>query len=301
MSDTFNPRTSKYRRPRSYFSLPGLILGLALGIGGALFYAWNLAPTEEFNTEPWQLNASDKAQYLVAIMLDYSYDGDLNLAVQRLVELRLPGDPIQAVADTACQLASSGYVDSSSGLRAIQAMIDFYRSQGRSGCADMLILPDTPAPTLINVEVATPTLEPVASKTPTPEVSPTVTPTQSFVVVPTTAPQSSFRLVRLEPFCSTELPGIIEVYVQNSNGDGIPGQAVRVRWRDGESTFYTGLKPERGPAYADFLMENGVSYTIDMPGLSNSSDTPITAAACTVPETGEPSIQSYRAVFRPSG
>ena len=300
MSDNFNPRTSKYRRPRNYFSLSGIIVGLVVGIGGALFYAWNFAPIEEFDTEPWQLNAQDKAHYMVAIMLDYAYDGDLNRAVDRLVQLRLPGDPIQAVADTACQLASSGYIDSSSGLRGIQAMMEFYQSQGRSGCADMLIAQVSPQPTsVINVVVPTSTLPPPPSKTPTPEVTVAATAT-TFVVVPTNEPQSSFSLVRLEPFCSTELSGIIEIYVQDGSGDGIPGQAVRVRWRSGESTFFTGLKPERGPAYADFQMETNVSYTIDMPGLSNSSDTPISATACTT-DAGEQSIQSYRAVFRPSG
>jgi hypothetical protein len=301
MSDNFDPRTSKYRRPRNYFSLPGLIIGLVIGIGGAIFFAWNLSPVEEFDTDPWQLNDQDKANYMVAIMLSYSYDGDLTRAVERLNDLRLPGgDPIQTVADTACRLASSGYIDSSSGLRGIQAMIDFYRLQGRAGCADSFVLPVSPVPTLVNVEVPTSTLPPPATKTPTPEVTLIATSTSSVFTVPTNEPQSSFRLVRLEEYCSQELPGLIEVYVQDSSGDGISGRAVRVRWRDGESTFYTGLKPERGPAYADFQMTTGISYTIDMPGLSNPSDTPISATTCTVETTGEQSIQSYRAVFRPS-
>ncbi|NWF69363.1 MAG: hypothetical protein HXY40_09780 [Chloroflexi bacterium] len=298
----YNPRTSKYRRPRSYFSLPGLLIGLALGIGGALVFAWNFAPVVEFDTEPWQLDRDARARYIVAIMLAYSYDGDLNLAVQRLIDLRLPGDPIQAVADTACQLASTGYVDSSSGLRAIRAMIAFYQSQGRTGCAELLIPADSAAPTTVfEIVVPTSTLPPVATKTPTPEADANFTPTPLRVIVATSAPQSRFSLVRLETFCSVELPGIIEVYVQNSSGDGIPGQAVRVRWVDGESTFYTGLKPERGPAYADFQMQPGLAYTLDMPGQSNASDSALAATPCIVPETGDSSLQSYRAVFRPSG
>jgi hypothetical protein len=300
MSDNFDPRTSKYRRPRNYFSLPGLLFGLVLGIGGALVYAWNLAPVEEFDTEAWQLNTTDRAHYIVAIMLDYNYSGDLNRAVERLVQLRLPGDPIQVVADTACELASTGYINNSSGLRGIQAMMTFYQSQGRTGCADLLIVPNTPMPTVLNIEAPTATLPPPATKTPTPEITLAASPT-TFVVVPTNAPQSSFELVRLEEFCSTQLPGIIEVYVQDGGGDGIAGQPVRVRWSGGEDTFFTGLKPERGPAYADFQMEQGISYTVDMPGLSNASSSPISATPCTDPENNQDSLLSYRAVFRPSG
>jgi hypothetical protein len=134
-------RGSKYRRPRRPISLAGLLVGLVLGIAGGLVYAWVIDTRVEFDTEPWQLKKADRAQYIVAIALDYSYDGDLARAIERLIALKPQGDPIQEVADVACDLATTGYVENSSGLRAIQAMMTFYQLQGRSGCADTLIAP----------------------------------------------------------------------------------------------------------------------------------------------------------------
>lgn len=90
---------------------------------------------------------------------------------------------------------------------------------------------------------------------------------------------------------------MIEVRVQDFEGTGLPGQPVRVRWTDGESTFYTGLKPERGPSYADFEMEAELSYTVEMPGLSDPSTTPLVADSCFT-EFGDQSVTSYRVVFR---
>lgn len=98
-----------------------------------MVYAWVVNPRVEFNTEPWQLNETDRANYIAGVTLQYSYDSDLAKAVNRLVVLRLPGDPIQAVADTACKLASSSYVDNSSGQRAVRSMMTFYQLQETYG------------------------------------------------------------------------------------------------------------------------------------------------------------------------
>jgi hypothetical protein len=93
---------------------------------------------------------------------------------------------------------------------------------------------------------------------------------------------------------------VIEVFVQDFNGQGIPAQAVRVRWDDGESTFFTGLKPERGLGYADFQMEAGKGYIIDMPGRSDPSTQPMVADTCFTAD-GQQAITLYRVFFRQIG
>ncbi|HLU11249.1 MAG TPA: hypothetical protein VK003_16365, partial [Oceanobacillus sp.] len=75
----------KYRRPRRFFSITGVIIGLILGVAGGLYIAWELMPVQEVDVEPWQLREEDKAHYIVAVALSYSYDGDLNTAVKRLL------------------------------------------------------------------------------------------------------------------------------------------------------------------------------------------------------------------------
>jgi hypothetical protein len=290
---------SRYDRPRAYISWFALVLGIGLGVAGGIFYTWTIAPVEETDTAPWQLNTEDRAHYLVAIMLNYVHNGDLSAAVRKLVDLRLPGaDPIQEVANTACNLARSGYVDSSSGLRAIGALMTFYQGQGKSGCADELIASDQATPEgVVQVVLPTPTLVPPASKTPTPPglIQSSATPPPQFI--PTNPPaQRAFDILPISSFCSTEIVGVIEARVRDLGSVEIPGQPIRVRWDEGESTFYTGLKPERGQGYADFKMEPGRAYIIEMPGLSDPSSNPLVADPCFT-DAGEESITSYQVFF----
>lgn len=291
---------SRYDRPRSYVSWGALFFGLVLGIVGGLFFAWNVAPTEEFDTAPWQLVEEDRWNYMVALMLNYSYDGDLARTFEGLADLRIEGDPIQKVADVACLLARSGYVDSTSGENAIRSMMQFYRLQNRTSCADELISLADVAPTSAVIMASTPTRTPPPTKTPTPQGQIAPTQDSEFLrIVPTVESQSDFRLARLESFCDADISGMIEVYVQNADGSPVSGELVKVAWNEGESVFMTGLKPERGRDYADFEMTLNTGYIIEIPGKSDPSTQQIVALGC-VAETGEQSITSYRAVFRPS-
>lgn len=292
-------RRSRYDRPRRLVSWTGLLLGLLLGVAGGFIITRTLAPAEEINTTPRQLRPEDKAAYMVAIMLNYTYDGNLIRTVNQLLQLDLPGDPIAAVAETACALASSGYASSASGERGIRSMMAFYQAQGQRGCADEL-LPPVAAPTRTQVVVAsTPTLPPPPTKTPTPPGAEAPDLSLTLRVVPTVQPQRRFEAIRVEPFCDVEFPGVIEVRVRQRNAAPIPGQRVRVRWEGGESIFATGLKEERGLDYADFTMEPDRSYTVDLPGESNPTN-PLSAVPCTDPSNNQPSLRSYYVVFVPS-
>lgn len=297
------PPRSRYNRPRRLFSVWGLVIGLFIGIGGALTYAWVVNPVQEVSTEPWQLRPEDRAHYIVAITLAFRGDSDLNKAVERLIELRgdnFNADIFQQVADAACRLASTGYVDSNSGLTAIRGMMTFYQLQGRTGCADTLLpAGDIPPTSVVVIDASTPTLPPPATKTPTPVSEVQATPTPPRVIVPTSVPQRDFVLANVSTFCNASISGVIEVFVQDFGGVGIAGMPVRVRWDEGEDIFYTGLKPERGPAYADFQMEEGKGYIIDMPGRADPSAQQLVAAACTT-DAGRPALVSYRAVFLPA-
>jgi hypothetical protein len=306
------PARSRYYRPRRHISWAGIIIGLVIGLSGGLYFAWEVSPVEEFDTEPWQLRGQDQAHYLVALMIAYAHDGDLSRTVQGLQDMRLPNDPIQHVADVACNLARSGYVDSNSGLNAIRSMMQFYQGQGRRGCADELVPLEPQATEAVEVIIApTPTSLPPPTKTAIPEAAgtPAATPivdvntADADTILPRTpagignVTQRSFRLVRLEQFCDANISGMIEVFVRDLGGVDLPGQRIRVRWDGGESIFLTGLKPERGASYADFKMEANTGYTIDMPGMSDPSRQ-IIASRC-VDESGTESLWSYQAVFIP--
>ncbi len=293
--DTLPLRSERYRRPRRLVNGWALFFGVCIGLALGLFYAWQIAPVQEIDTLPRQLRPQDKAHYVVAVGLRFAYDSDLARAVESLIALELGTDPFQAVADIACDLARSGYVDSTAGVRGVRALKTFYQLQGKAGCADVLI-PDVSSPQVVEVLVPTPTatLPPPPSKTPLPA---DVTPTAAGVfVVPTTPPQRTYSGRIVSTFCDVNLSGIIEVFVQQVGGQGVAGQTVRVRWDGGESRFVTGLKPERGAAYADFQMEAGRAYTIDMPAQADPLPNPIEARPCTT-ESGATAVTSYRVVF----
>lgn len=294
------PTDTKYSRTRRLVSWWGLFIGLALGLGGGLFYAWNIAPLEEFDTAPYQLRQEDKTHYVVAVMLSYAYNSNLGQTINRLSELSLGLDPIGAVATAACDLARSGYVDSSAGVRAIRYMQTFYALQGRQGCADNL-LPDVEVvlEATVMVPTQTPTLPPPPTKTPTPR--PDAEPTQpGFVVVPTSVPERAYEGRIAGTYCNSELTGLIEVRVVDFNGQGIGGEMIRVRWDGGEDRFVTGLKPERDVEYADFRMEAGRSYIVDMPGQSDPLSSTVEATPCTT-SNGEQATTSYYVTFRRVG
>ncbi len=291
---------SRYARPRRFLSWTWLIIGLIIGISGGLYFAWEVEQLEEFDTVPRQLQIEDRQRYAVAILLEYNQTNDLDTAIQRLVELNLPGDdPIQAVAEIACDLVSTGYASNNSGLRAVRVMMTFYQNLERSGCADDLLpIDSTPIPDRVVGVAATSTLPPPASKTPTPVGTIIPTPTPQSVALPTTVNNRQFNYFVQSTFCDEELSNLIEVRVVESDGiTPVPGQPIRVRWDAGESLFFTGLKPERGADYADFEMDVDTQYVIEMPGLSDPSPIPLSAESCIDPDTGGSALRSYRVVF----
>lgn len=295
-------RRSRYERPRTYISWTVLVMGVILGVLAGVNFAWNIEPIEEVDTSPRQLREDAKTEYAVAILLDYGYTNDLGETVQRLSDLDLDGDdPIQSVADIACDLASTGYANSSSGIRAVQVMMRFYQGQGRTSCADELIPVNIidGSSSVVQMTVPTSTPQLISTKTPTPIGTPisVATPTSAPATLAPNINTANFEVIDVRTFCDSELSGIIEVRVWEGNNDPYPGQAVRVRWNGGESVFFTGLKPERGFDFADFQMEAGVEYTIDMPGLSDPYPTPLSAGSCDV-GNGNTAITSYRVWFR---
>lgn len=299
--DTLAP-DSRYYRPRlsRMVSWTGLVLGLLMGMVVGLVYTWTVNPLQLEDIHPHQLEPSARASYIAAIALSFAYNPNLEQATDRLLAA-VPGgrDPFQEMADVACTLAQSGYVSSSSGIKAVSAMKTFYQLQGRTGCADdLLLVANAPTP-VVTVVLPTPTPMPPPTKTPT--IAPTSLPTNTPlpIFVPTAPPLETYILINVITFCDVTRSGIIEAFVQDFNGAGIPGQPVRVRWENGEDVFYTGLKPERSPGYADFTMEANVAYTIDMPQRSEPSNRELVAAACTT-ENGDRAITSYRVVFRPA-
>jgi hypothetical protein len=121
--------------------------------------------------------------------------------------------------------------------------------------------------------VATPTARsagttsPGATRTPTPTRTPgpTSTPLPTRTATPTQG--APFVLDRQELVCDPDLVqpldlALVQVQVYDSAGKPVPGVESVINWDGGENHFYTGLKPEINPGYADFAMQPGVIYSL---------------------------------------
>ena len=76
---------------------------------------------------------------------------------------------------------------------------------------------------------------------------------------------SPFRLTGQDEICDPNLPdGLLQVMVVNASRRQMPGIEVSVTWEGGAEKFFTGLKPELGNGYADFMMTPNIPYTVQL-------------------------------------
>lgn len=269
-----------------------LIIGLALGTGGGLWYAWQIDPRVVTDTRPAQLDSDGREAYLIALSMAYARDRDIGRAAERLLEV---GADWRMLADTACKLSQTGYISTTSGLIAVRSMVELAGLQGETGCASAQItaFTETPPPTP-SAPPPTPTRVPVPTKTPTPTLGPTFTPPSPPQESPT--PSGDFVALPIETVCDARAPNLIMVTVRDRDNTGIPGVPVEVIWATDRQTFYTGLKPERDPGYADFEMQPGGAYQVQLPGLSERTRS-LEAGPCSARD-GSATQYSYRVIFR---
>jgi hypothetical protein len=269
---------------RRFHWLP-LTLGLVLGLAGGLSYAWLVDPVDYVDVAPHQLNPDDQAAYVLMVSLAYAQDGDLARARGRIEALNVP-DPAQAVSEQADLAMSEG--EAAADIRALTNLAVALGGQPRAAAifAGTPVVPATPTPTLTPSPTTTPTPTPSPSAPEGP--TPTVTPT----------PILSYELTARNEICSDDYPaGMLEVYVRTDEGQGMPGVEVLVQWADGQDRFFTGLRPELYPGYADFEMTPGEVYTVSLATLSQ----PVAgmAAETCYTESGTPSTITYQLVYVP--
>jgi hypothetical protein len=262
----------------SGWPLVALFLGVALGLALGLTISWGLWPVQIINADPVDLRAAPREDYLVLIGQAYTADGNLSSARQRLATLGEWGRA-QAVADLAARYAAEGREQSSVG--ALVAL-----AEALSGSVVVGQPTVTPSATVAQA-LPTPSVTSAPTTTPTPPRTPTAT-------LPPT-PRPPIRLVKSERICSgAGRPGHILVYVQDQQGVGLPNVEIRVSWATGEDRFFTGLKPEVDPGYADFEMQAGVTYQVRVGGVGSEVADGISADPC----AGDEGAAAWRVVFQ---
>lgn len=282
-------------RAPGYFSYAVFAFSLIAGIALGLALTRIQGPLQRSNADPWQLRAEDRQHYQIAIALEYAHKGDLPAALNKLIALRPAQDPLEALAQAACALGSSGYLRSESGIQALRSAVALYSSQGRAGCAEQLLPQEA---TVSAPAIATEVAPNAGFATPLPTKPPLPNSGADGTVrrpAPTPAPQRRFEARSARSFCDAANPALIEVRVVDYLGRGIPGQRIRVRWADQEDIFVSGLKVDRGDAYADFQMDEGINYTIDMPGAADPLGASLSTGSCYT--NNRRTLKSWRVTF----
>jgi len=291
----------------NWYLLTGFVIGVTLG----LLYAWVISPVKYVDTEPASLRADFKDAYRALIASAYAATGDLERARARLALLGDP-DPAQTLAAQAQrtlaeaplspQARALGLLAAALGMGPTPAPI---ASQTRAPTpatthTPRLVTPTTtptptitPTPVLALNNTLTPTRTPRTrpSRTPTPTLTPLATATA------TATPPPLFMLQSSEPDCDPALGvPLLRVWVLDADGQLLSGVPLLIAWGSGQQEhFYTGLKPEISPGYADFELTPGVEYTLQVATGSQPAQH-ILSPLCDT--TGEGYQGGWKVVFR---
>ena len=150
-----------------------------------------------------------------------------------------------------------------------------------------------PAPSSELPIQSTEATQPVVETQPTPSVVSTPRPTRT--TVPTLS--APFGLTGQESVCDPNVPdGLLQIMILSSNRRQMPGMEILITWEGGAENFFTGLKPELGNGYADYVMTPDVTYTVQL-RLGSDIASGLTAPTCQTP-SGEAFFGGIKLTFQ---
>ena len=275
-----------------------LILALAAGFGLGLTYAWVIAPVQYVEAEPRILRDDFKDHFRSAIADAYAANMDLERARARLDLLGDPDPPQALVAQAQRMLAAGESPEAVQHVALLASALDGEVAANQPSpatetpFADTSSTPETVTETQVQPEetatAESATLEPTTeiepTNTPLPQLSATPRPTRT----PTATLGAPYQLIGEETVCEPDLAeGLLQVVVFDIRRNQIPGAEIVVTWNNGEEHIFTGLKPELGHGYADFLMTPDITYSVRM------ADGGTPASELSVPECENEGGDSY--------
>jgi hypothetical protein len=266
------------------YLLTGLIIGMAVG----LLFAWVISPVKYVDTEPGSLAGGVKDEYRQVIALAYQANHDLGRARQRIALID-PGSDFKVLAAQAQRMLADDTTSQEARALAVLAAdmskppVEIAAPQISSTITSTVISAETQAPTSIDAEISKTPAEVAAIQTPTPRPSPTLPPTLTFTPAPTFTPrptatpkralEAPFILKQKREVCDKSIsPGLLQIQVMGSDGKPLSGVQIVILTKNGQDTFYTGLYPEIGPGYADFVMTAGEVYSLKVGDVSEIAE-----------------------------
>ena len=277
-----------------------ILLAILAGLGLGLVYAWMISPLRVVDARPIALRSDFKDSYRSAIAAAYAATGDMTRAQARLALLE-DANSVEALNaqaqrmlargesfQQADQLVALAFAISDDSLDAPTIVVETEiadNSQVTSTATNPPPPPDVPI-------ILTETQQPLELTQPV-EIAATPRPTQT--VIPTLG--APFTLTGNETTCDTNLPdGLLQVLVLNSNRRQMAGVRVIITWDGGEEQFFTGLKPEMGNGYADYVMTPNIIYSVQL-GVGSDVAAELTPSTCQTP-AGETFFGGIKLTFQ---
>ncbi|HEX8992444.1 MAG TPA: hypothetical protein VF784_12265 [Anaerolineales bacterium] len=273
------------------------VLSLLAGMAAGLAYAWVVSPLRYVDTTPNTLRADFKDQFRSVIAASYAATHNLDRAKARLALLG-DADPVEALTAQAQRMLAAGQpfqvVQDVAGLASdLRAGVASLPPSSTATTTSIVpassIVPSSPTPTPAATAGAVPSttgqVTPSIEATATPaEATPTAPPSETLTPRPTRTPMPTasapFQLVSEDQVCSANLTdGLMQVSILDRHHHQMPGVEIDISWAGGEESFFTGFKPEIGDGYADYIMQAGVTYALNV-GRAGTPVSALSAPSC---------------------
>ncbi len=260
------------------FPVAAVLLGFSIG----LVVAWELAPTRFIDTSPSSLRIDFKDEYRYMIASAYNATGDLPRAQARLATL---GDtnPVKVLGEQAQRMMASN-----SSMKLIQILADLSQSL-QSNPAAVASQPANPVPSSVDEQPPEPSASPSTTNAPRateaaaeftslPESETQTEEPASASPVPTSlatlpappkqtatfTPVPAFELAKQSSLCEPSQPALLQIYLSDAKIKPVAGIELIITWFGGEEHFFSGLKPEISPGYADYTLNENVEYDLSI-------------------------------------
>ena len=280
-----------------------VLLALLAGFGAGLLYSWMISPLQVIDTNPAALRDDFKDDYRAAIAAAYAATDNLPRARARLSLLN-DSNSVEILNAQAQHMRASG--DSSQQAEQVAALAIALDEQtvaeSPSQEPTTEIVDNANASSSATLPASPPDATFVLTET---EVPTEIVGTQPFVITSTPRPTRTaiptlaapFKLTDQEDVCDSNLPdGLLQVLVLNSNRRQMPGMKIAITWDGGDEQFFTGLKPELGNGYADYIMTSNTTYTVQL-AIGSDVATGITIPTCQA-ATGENFLGGIKLTFQ---
>jgi hypothetical protein len=250
-----------------------VLFALLAGVGLGLLYAWVLSPRGITNAQPSALHADFKDQYRSVVAAAYAANGNLPRARARLALIG-DTDSVDALNAQAQRMRASSVSSEQFENADLVVALALALDENNSGAP--ISTPTIEVVAQIE-DISTATDLAVASEEPfvltetpgsseiieTPATVSPPTPRPTQTPIPTLG--APFELSGQESICDPNLPdGLLQVVAMNRNRRQVAGMEIVITWDGGKEQFFTGLKPELGNGYADYIMTPNVAYSVQL-------------------------------------